>query len=49
MMEQRIGYVGKLDGQFKVFYDGMNFCTDIKGRSYVIDWDNVHYSRKQLI
>jgi len=45
MSDIRIGYCGRVDGR-KVFFDGIAFITEINGKTLVIDYDAIHYSRK---
>lgn len=45
-MSERIGYVGKVDGKHKVFYDGMIYFTEINGKAFAINWEEIAKKRK---
>jgi hypothetical protein len=46
-MEERIGFIGTYKGH-KVFYDGLFYTTEIKGKCFVIDEKKVDADMKRI-
>ena len=49
MMEERVGYIGLLDGKHKVFYNGLIYTTKVNGMDLAIDYEHMAESRKQRL
>lgn len=47
-MSQYIGYVGKVDGK-QVFFTGDVYYANVNGKAFVLDWDKIESSRKELL
>jgi len=48
-MIDRIGYLGKIDNKFKVWFNGDQYYAQFNGMNFCIDYENIPESRKQRL
>ena len=49
-MDERVGYIGRLDDKYKIFYDGREYYyTTVNGMALTLDWITIPAERKQRL
>ena len=49
MREERMGYIGLLDGKHRVFYNGFIYYTRVNGMDLAINYESIPEARKQRL